>query len=112
MTTFENKPDIIPTFGICIQHLLNNINLKVNHTATNIIPSRPKWDLKIPIIRYDLHSSEKNQTCLNMFIIKFSEIKHDYHSFKFIYTDGSKKDNHDGSAAIMGRGALTERLPD
>jgi len=35
--------------------------------------------------------------------------------FKFcivIYTDGSKKDNRIGSVAIMGRGSLTQHLPD
>ncbi len=36
-TTFENKPNAIPTFGIRIQHLLNNINLEINHIANNII---------------------------------------------------------------------------
>jgi len=77
-----------------------------------MIPGRPKWDLKIPIIRYDLHSSRKTDTSPNLFIIKFTEIKQEYPTFKFIYTDGSKKDNRFGSATIMGNDCLTERLPD
>lgn len=111
-TSFENKPNAIPTFGIRIQQLLNNMNLNINHIVTNSIPARPKWDMKIPIIRYDLHSSKKTDTNPNIFIAKFAEIKQEYHTFKFIYTDGSKKDNRVGSAAVMGRGSWTERLPD
>ncbi len=58
-TTFENKPNAIPTFGIRIQQLLNNIDLDTNHIANTIIPATPQWEMKIPNIRYDLHSSKK-----------------------------------------------------
>jgi len=68
--------------------------------------------MKISIIRYDLHSSRKPDTSPDIFIIKFTEIKQEYPTFKFIYTGGLKKYNRVGSAAIMGRGCLTERLPD
>ena len=47
-----------------------------------------------------------------MFIMKFAEIKQEYSTFEFIYTDVSKRDNRVGSATILGRGCLTGRLPD
>jgi len=68
--------------------------------------------MKIPIIQYNLHSSRKTDTSPDMFIMKFAEIKQEYPTFKFIYTDSSKKDNRVGSTAIMGGGCLTECLPD
>ena len=47
-----------------------------------------------------------------MSIVRFSEIKQEYLTFKFIYAGGSKKGNRVRYAAIMSRGSLTERLPD
>jgi len=69
---------------------------------------------RFPIIRYDFHSSRKQTRAQKLFIIKFAEIKQEYpiSLFQIIYTDGSKKYNRVGSAAIIDRGYLSECLPD
>ena len=54
-TTFENKPKAIPTFGINIQHLLNDINVNIKQVATNIIPGYSHYPIRSPFIQKKRH---------------------------------------------------------
>ena len=51
---FQNKPNAIPTFGIQTLNRFQDMNIDISKVANSKIYDNPRWELKIPTIRYDL----------------------------------------------------------
>ena len=87
---FESKPTIIPTFGIRVEKLLQEINVGLSQIANNKIIKYPPWKLLSPQILFDLHSYPKSDLSSAIVQQMFYEIKSNYPGYLCIYTDGSK----------------------
>ena len=88
------------------------MNIDISKVANSKIYDNPRWELKIPTIRYDLCKFKKDDTQPIVFIGEFHQIQEEYTQHQFIYTDGSKINEQVGSAAVLGNRTIRERLPD
>ena len=90
---FENKPNMIPTFGIRVERLLQEISLDLSQIGDSNIVEHPPWTLHSPQILFSLHSIPKSE--LSSIIVKqqFYELRSHYSEYECIYTDGSKTGN-------------------
>ena len=91
---FAEKPSAIPTFGLSLSNLLNDISIEPSDIAEYQEPYNPVWTIDQPVIRLDLRVGIKKGYSPNNFISHF------------IYTDDSKTENAVGCAASMGSNSL------
>jgi len=109
---FATKTSAVPTFGIRVKSLIDDMNIDINQIATYRLPDIPIWDMNVPTILYDLRVGKKSEVYPTDFLSHFHVIQDKYNEYQFIYTDGSKDDARVGCAAVYGRQFLRERLPD
>ena len=100
-TLFENKPNIIPSFGIRISSEFENMNLDV-----------PPWTFSQPRVLFSLHNDKKSQTDPLVFRTKYHELLSNFPSYETIFTDGSKDGDTAGSACVTPSDTYKCRLPD
>ena len=111
-TKCADKPTAIPTFGIRINKLLQDIPIiELSDIAEDQEPDNPVWTINQPVIRLDLRVGIKRETHPTNFMSRFDNFHCIYENYKFIYTDGSKTENAVGCAALMGSSSLKEHLP-
>ena len=89
-TLFENKPNMIPSFGIKISSEFENINLDLDDIADYKISDVPPWTFCKPRVLFSLHNDKKSQTDPTVFQTKFHELLSAFPSYEPIFTDGSK----------------------
>ena len=110
-TKFADKPSAIPTFGIRINKLLQDIPIiELSDIADDQKPE-PVWTINQPVIRLDLRVGIKKETHPTNFMSRFDNFHCTYDHCDFIYTDGSKTENAVGCTALMGSSSLKEHLP-
>ena len=110
-TKFADKPSAIPTFGIRINKLLQDIPIiELSDIADDQKPE-PVWTINQPVIRLDLRVGIKREIHPTNFMSRFDNFHCTYDHCDFIYTDGSKTENAVGCAALMGSSSLKEHLP-
>ena len=73
-TLFENKPNMIPSFGIIISSEFENMNLDLDNIADFKISYVPPWTFSQPRVLFSLHNDKKSQTDL-VFRTKFHDSK-------------------------------------
>ena len=100
-TLFENKPNIIPSFGIRISSEFENMNLDV-----------PPWTFSQPRVLFSLHNDKKSQTDPLVFRTKYHELLSNFPSYETIFRDGSKDGDTAGSACVTPSDTYKCRLPD
>ena len=61
---FERKTKTIPTFGIRIENLLNNIAIDLSTIAIHHIPSIPLWTINLPTINFAMQVNNKSSNFL------------------------------------------------
>ena len=99
-TLFQNKPNVIPTFGIRIAPTLNSAGIKVRNIQSNSILNIPPWIIKQPEVHFTLTTDKKETTDSSIFRAKFQELSSQYPDFQHIYTDGSKDRPNVASACV------------
>ena len=73
-TLFENKPNMIPSFGIRISSEFENMNLDLDNIADFKISDVPPWTFSQPRVLFSLHNDKKSQTDPIVFRTKFHEL--------------------------------------
>ena len=99
-TLFENKPNMIPSFGIRISSEFENMNLDLDQIADFKISDVPPWTVCQPRVLFSLHNDKKSQTDPLVFRTKFHELLSDFLNYETIFTDGSKDGDTAGSACV------------
>ena len=61
-TLFENKPNMVPSFGIKISSEFENMNLDLDNIAEFKVPDVPPWTFSQPRVLFSLHNDKKSQT--------------------------------------------------
>ena len=113
---YQNKPNDIPYFGLCIQTSIPATNvMKVNIAPCCSSPT-PPWLWTTPTILFDLLQSnvmqilKKSNTPIDIYISKYNEIRIMYPQHIPIFTDGSKQSNHTATAVVLKSHIITIRL--
>ena len=110
---FAFKPTAIPTFGLRVKSILEDIPLiELSDIAEYQEPENPVWTIDQPVIRLDLRVGIKKDINPTNFIQLFNNCKCTYENYQFIYTDGSKTENAVGCAALMVNTSLCAKLRD
>ena len=99
-TLFENKPKIIPSFGIRISSEFENMNLDLDNIADFKISDVPPWTFSKPRVLFSLHNAKKSQTDPTVFQTKFHELLSDFPSYETIFTDVFKDGDTAGSGVV------------
>ena len=110
--TFENKPNMIPSFGIRISSEFENMNLDLDNIADYKISDVPPWTLTQPRVLFSLHKDKKSQTDHIVFRTKFHELLSYFPNYETIFTDGSIDGDTAGSACVTPSDTYKCRLPD
>ena len=111
-TLFENKPNMIPSFGIRISSEFKNMNLDLVNIADFKISDVQPWTVSQPRVLFSLHNDKKSQTDPLVFRTKFHELLSDFPNYETIFTDGSKDGDTAGSACVTPSNTYKCRLPD
>ena len=59
---YENKPNVIKSFGLRIQPLLTSAKINPNTIEENSVPEIPSWCIRKPSVVFSLHSGKKSET--------------------------------------------------
>ena len=111
-TLFQNKPNMIPSFGIRISTESENTNLDLDNIAEFKVPDVPPWTFSQPRVLFSLHNDKKSQTDPLVFRTKYHELLSNFPSYETIFTDGSKDGDTAGSACVTPSDTYKCRLPD
>ncbi|KAG1682981.1 RNA-directed DNA polymerase from mobile element jockey [Nymphon striatum] len=110
--TFARRQNSIPTFGLRVLPLFEQIGLPLGNIARCVLPSIPPWTMHRPIINFSLTGLKKGTTPSYVYLYKFLEVSDSYHGYHHIYTDGSRQNDEVAAAAISTLTSLSSRLPD
>ncbi|KAG1705494.1 RNA-directed DNA polymerase from mobile element jockey [Nymphon striatum] len=110
--TFARRQNSIPTFGLRVLPLFEQIGLPLGNIARCVLPSIPPWTMNRPIINFSLTGLKKGTTPSYVYLYKFLEVSDSYHGYHHIYTDGSRQNDEVAAAAISSLRSLSSRLPD
>ncbi|KAG1672408.1 RNA-directed DNA polymerase from mobile element jockey [Nymphon striatum] len=110
--TFARRQNSIPTFGLRVLPLFEQIGLPLGNIARCVLPSIPPWTINRPIINFCLTGLKKGTTPSYVYLNKFLEVSDSYHGYHHIYTDGSRQNDEVAAAAISSLTSLSSRLPD
>ena len=81
-TLFENKANMIPSFGIRISSEFENMNLDLNNIADFKISDVPPWTFSKPRVLFSLHNDKKPQTDPTVVRTKFHELLSDFQAMR------------------------------
>ena len=109
---YENKPNIIKSFGLRIQPLLTSAKINPNTIEENSVPKIPSWCIRKPSVVFSLHSGKKTETNPDSLKLDFHELQLNYADYQHIYTDGSKDKERVGCAVLRENDHQTMRIPD
>ena len=108
-TLFQNKPNMIPSFGIRISSEFENMNLDLDNIQTSKSQMFHPGSFVSLVL---LHNDTKSQTDPLVFRTKFHELLSDFPNYETIFTDGSKDGDTTGSACVTPSDTYKCRLPD
>ena len=109
---YENKPNVIKSFGLRIQPLLTSAKINPNTIEENSVPEIPSWCIRKPSVVFSLHSGKKTETNPDLLKLDFHELQLNYADYQHIYTDGSKDKERVGCAVLRENDHQTMRIPD
>ena len=109
---YENKPNVIKSFGLRIQPLLTSSKINPNTIEENSFPEIPSWCIRKPSIVFSPHSGKKSETNPDLLKQDFHELQLYYADYKHIDTDGPKDKERVGCAVLRENDHKTMRIPD
>ena len=109
---YENKPNVIKSFGLRIQPLLTSAKINPNTIEEHSVPEIPSWCIRKPSVVFSLHSGKKTETNPDLLKQDFHELQLNYTDYQHIYTDGSKDKERVGCAVLRENDHQTMRIPD
>ncbi|KAG1686575.1 putative RNA-directed DNA polymerase from transposon BS [Nymphon striatum] len=75
--TFARRQNSIPTFGLRVLPLFEQIGLPLGNIARCVLPSIPPWTMNRPIVNFSLTGLKKGTTPSYVYLNKFLESKWD-----------------------------------
>ena len=108
---YENKPNVIKSFGLRTQPLLTSAKINPNTIEEHSVPEIP-WYIRKPSVVFSLHSGKKSETNPDLLKQDFHELQLNYADYQHIYTDGSKDKERVGCAVLRENDHQTMRIPD
>ena len=115
-SSYEQKPNIIPSFGLRIKIHLQNAGINVDSVCDDPLETLlPPWKLVNPVMNFSLSQMKKDNTSEVIYKQLFLEHCSVYKKYVRIFTDGSKQDEAVAAAAVSLRHPqypLQVRLPD
>ena len=87
-------------------------NIPFERISQQSIPDIEPWLIQVPRIDYRLADRPKAETNPHQYKALFKEVVELYKDHTHIYTDGSKKEEKVGSAAVLSSEIVKKRLPD
>ena len=109
---YENKPNVIKSFGLRIQPLLTSAKINPNTIEEHSVPENPSWCIRKPSVIFSLHSGKKTETNPDLLKQDFHELQLNYADYQHIYTDRSKDKERVGCAVLRENDHQTMRIPD
>jgi ribonuclease HI len=110
-TLYDNKPNVIPTFGIRISKFLENTQIDLSNILKANISETPPWLLQQPRVLFTLHDGKKSETHPSIFHNSYLELLSQFENYTKIYTDGSKDEDKAAAAFVSGKHTTKVRLP-
>ena len=109
---YENKPNVIKSFGLRSQPLLTSAKINPNTIEEHSFPEIPSWCIRKPSVVFSLHSGKKSETNPDLLKQDFHELQLHYVDCQHIFTDGSKNKERVGCAVLRENDHQTMRIPD
>ena len=109
---YDNKPNVIRSFGLRIAPLLTSANINKEQIETHSVPEIPSWCIRKPTIDLSLHSEKKSESNPHLLKQNFHDLQSYYSDHEHIYTDGSKDEEKVGCAAAKYDDCKKMRIPD
>ena len=108
---FQRKEKAIPTFGLRIRPIFNEIGIDLDNIRDISIPIDPPWEIIIPKVNLSLTNKKKSETNPSVFVSDFCQLREaEFSGFEEIFTDGSKDGDRVAAAAITPEAIYTSRL--
>lgn len=106
---FSARSSFLPTFGIRMKTLLEELHVP-NYNTFKMPDPLPPWIEAPNFILNCFRDFKKAEFSSIVLSKRFFEHREIYKDFNPVYTDGSKHDDHVGSAAICNEYSFTEKL--
>ena len=87
---YEAKEREIPSFGMRMKPLLENIDFELENTMKETTSGIPTWTHVPPKVNLDIAKRKKSETAEDVFRSNFNEFRAKFPNYHCIYTDGSK----------------------
>ena len=97
---YEAKEREIPSFGMRMKPLLENIDLELDNTMKETTSGIPPWTHVPPKVNLDIAKRKKSETAEDVFQSNFNEFRAKFPNYHCIYTDGSKTNDAVAAAAV------------
>ena len=110
---YDIKPNAIRPLGLRIKLYLSAADIDTTMVSEIETPPIAPWIFPKPSVNMEMTELKKSKTSPLEYQEKFHNIREIYHSFKFIYTDGSK-DSTNTAYAVTSENTnyCSERIPD
>ena len=102
---YENKPNVIKSFGLRIQPLLTSAKINPNTIEEHSVP-------EIPSVLFSFHLGKKSETNPDLLKQDFHELQLHYADYQHVYTDGSKDEERVGCAVLRENDHKIMHIPD
>ena len=103
---YENKPNVIKSFGLRIQPLLTPAKINPNTMEEHSV-----WCIRKPSVVFSLHSGKKSETNPDLLKQDFHELQLHYADYQHIYRWIKRKERV-GCAVLRENDHQTLRIPD
>ncbi|GBM74328.1 putative RNA-directed DNA polymerase from transposon BS [Araneus ventricosus] len=107
---FSLRLSFTPTFGFRVGGILRNLNVNDFPTLEKIDEFQPWKDIKLNFID-DFEHLPKSTTSTLVYRSIFYDHRHRFSNYEPVFTDGSKSEDHVGTAVVIGnKVVVSERL--
>ena len=110
-TLKEKRKSLPPTFCGRLQEVATDCEVPFDLISHQGIPDVEPWLVRVPSIDYRLAVLPKAKTNPHQYKALYKEVVEFYGNYSHVYTDGSKKDEKVGSAAVWLDTTRKTRLP-
>ena len=107
---FNMREKTIKPFGLRMKANIEESKIPISSIHNSILPETPPWTMKQTEINLNLKKKSKLNTNPIEYHDELQHIKLQYPDYSFLYTDGSKSNNHTGCAATYNNTTIKKKL--
>ena len=109
---FASRKNPILPFSLRVKPALATLCPNQDKILHFTFPAIPPWEIRTPLVNFDLAITSKEDTSDLIYKTKFAELRYKYRKYDAIYTDGSKDGISVAAAAVTDDNVLQIRLED